>query len=532
MKNRIVLFLISVIILIFVVEACKNHYFRENYSSVNEFLHDSKNLSKNHFIKIHYKNGDLCIFKNTWDIDTTLNTISGYGVVYDFNRSLIKQDSITVHFDQIALIETNKKINNPESTRIVLLSVLAAGNLAMTVYCIINPKACFGSCPTFYINESDNIHYADAEGFSSAILPSLEYTDIDALNYTAKANEDFVLTMKNEALETHCIREVKLLAFPKQNDEQIYHSIKDKFLLAKNIYPLAYAETESTNATPLLVHDDRLERFSLADSTNINSKEEIILYFENINNSDNLGLITNFRQTIMTTYFIYSAMGYMGDEVSDYFAKMETDPSIMQKLNNGMKKELGGIDCYVFINNKWEFQGSLNETGPIAINRQIIPFKANTSNIEKLKVKLVLNKGLWRLDYLALTNIVKEVEPIVLSPYQIIKNDFEDKSSLYTLNDSTKHLVSMPGDNFKLHFKIPKDNQQYDIMLSSTGYYLEWMRHEWLKDKDLLKLNDLVNYPNKFLKDEARNYKKYEKTMEETFWGSKITSKSLIYNEN
>ena len=32
-------------------------------------------------------------------------------------------------------------------------------------------------------NEKDNFHYADAEGFSNAIAPSMEYYDIDAINH-------------------------------------------------------------------------------------------------------------------------------------------------------------------------------------------------------------------------------------------------------------------------------------------------------------------------------------------------------------
>jgi hypothetical protein len=66
----------------------------------------------------------------------------------------------------------------------------------------------------------------------------------------------------------------------------------------------------------------------------------------------------------------------------------------------------------------------------------------------------------------------------------------------------------------------------------SKGYYLEWMRQHWLKDKNLIKLQQMVNNPYKFLKQEAKNYKQYETTMEQEFWNSKIDTKKYSYYEH
>ena len=54
-----------------------------------------------------------------------------------------------------------------------------------------------------------------AEGFSASIAPSLEATDVDAINTVARGGEAFEVTMKNEALETHSVRHVDLLALPR-----------------------------------------------------------------------------------------------------------------------------------------------------------------------------------------------------------------------------------------------------------------------------------------------------------------------------
>jgi len=66
------------------------------------------------------------------------------------------------------------------------------------------------------------IHGANAEGFSNAISPSLEYSDIDALQHST-TKERFQLTMKNEAFETHMINELALHAIPKHRKEKVFH---------------------------------------------------------------------------------------------------------------------------------------------------------------------------------------------------------------------------------------------------------------------------------------------------------------------
>jgi len=282
-----------------------------------------------------------------------------------------------------------------------------------------------------------------------------------------------------------------------------------------------------------LKSDDRKERFSFSDENNLSSKEEIYLTYDNVKNTDSLGLILNFRQTLMTTYFIYSAMGYMGNEVGDIFAKIETERKTKDKLNNGIKRELGNIDIYAWNEqtNNWEYQNGFYETGPIAINRQFIPLQNIQSN-SKIKIKLVLNKGLWRMDYASLTNIKKQVAPIEISPSTITHKGTLDNIALSEINSPDKYLLSMPGSEYKFKFTLPRANTDYDFFLYSKGYYLEWMREHWIKDKDLLKLKQMVDNPKKYLREEAESYKQYEATMEKAFWNSKIDTKTFSYYEN
>jgi len=531
--KKIIIYILTITTATFGIQACKTYYFRSNYKDTNSLIHATNNIQTKPYLKAHLKNGDVCILRDSWIVDTITNVLTGTGTKYNFNRIKISEGSISIPIDSVAIFETNKKIKNPEAGRIAALSILAGLDVIAGIICISNPKACFGSCPTFYINENDNFHYADAEGFSNAISPSLEYYDIDALDNKPLFQNTFSITMKNEALETHCVNDVKLLAHPRKKGERVYQSPTNDFYLCENNYSLTEATANEGDITTLLKNEDRQERFSFSDENNLSSKEEVFLTFNNVKNADKLGLVLNFRQTLMTTYFIYSAMGYMGDEVGDIFAKMEINKETKEKLKGGIKKELGNIDIYLWNaqKNDWELQNGVYETGPIAFNRQFIPLD-HLSSSSKIKLKLVMNKGLWRIDYVALTNIKDKVKPIEITPTNILNKGKVDNTALLEIKNPEKYLISMPGSEYKFNFTLPSADTDYELFLYSKGYYLEWMREHWLKDKDLLKLKQMVDNPKKYLMVEAKNYKRYETTMEHEFWNSKIDTKTFSYYEN
>lgn len=527
------IYLSALVVMIIALYSCAAYQFRYNYTNTNSLLHDTKNIKTKRFLKAHLKNGDVCILNQTWDIDTINNVVVGKGTKYDFNRTKIYEGDLSIKIDSVAIFETNKKLSNTERGRIATLSVLAGVNVILGVYCVTVPKACYGSCPTFYINENDNFHYADAEGFSNAISPSLEYYDIDALNNKELGDSVFSITMKNEALETHCVNDVKLLAYPRKKGERVYQTSSNEFYLCENSYYVTQAIANEGDITRLLKNNDKEERFSFADENDLKSKEEIVLNFEKVKDTGDLGLVISFRQTMMTTYFIYNAIGYMGDEVGDIFAKLESNNEIKNKLNNGIKKELGNIEVYLWdeTERNWKFQNGLYETGPIAINEQIIPLKKSSFN-HTVKIKLILNKGLWRIDYAALASIKKTVTPFEIPPSCVLNKGKIDSDALYEINNPKKYLISMPGSEYKFNFSLPNAKTDYELFLYSKGYYLEWMRDYWLKDKNLLKLRQMVENPRKYLKEEAENYKKYETTIEKDFWDSRIDTKTFSYYEN
>ncbi len=523
----------TIILFLILLAGCQTYTFRANYDKENSLIHAPENIKTKPFLKAHLKNGDICIYKDTWNVDTISNLLTGYGTLYDFNRKLIKSETISIPLDSIAIFETNKKLENTESARIAALSVLTALDVILGLWCITVPKACFGSCPTFYTGDHANqsFHYADAEGFSSAILPSMEKSDIDAINQHNTQNGKFTVTMKNEALETHCIDNVKLMVFPTQENERVFQSPADSFYLCQNIAKPSKSTANEGDITEIIANDDKKERFSPADSNNLASKEEIIINFDKINSNINYGLIVDFRQSLMTTYLFYNTIAYMGDKASDIFAKIEKSDYLKSRIE-AINRELGGIEVFTFneTKNNWQFQGTFNELGPIAINKQIIKLNNVNAN-NSIKIKLQLNKGFWRIDCVNLAEIVKQVEPQTITPTSILANGKVSPNALQLNNAENKYIISMPGNIFVFNFDLPQANQNYEMFLYSKGYYLEWMRNDWLKEKNISKLKKMYLHPKRYLKQQAKEYKRYENQMEEIFWNSKIISNQFSYEK-
>lgn len=512
--------IVSVIVLVY---ACNTIYFRSAYTNHMQFLHRSDNLHNQHFLKAHLRNGDVWVFQTDWTTDHSRNYVIGRGIKYDFNRNKIDSGNARIHIDSVAVFETNEKLDDVDKKRLNTLTIVTGINLGLTTFCIINPKACFGSCPTFYLGNERNVHQALAEGFSTAIAPSLEYGDVDALGKHRPNGKHIDITMKNEALETHCVRDVRLIVFPVNNKERIYHDGKDTYYRCNKLISPLLASGPEGDIKPLLVEDDKLERFSSADKEQLLTKEHIDLVFESEQSGNSLGLVVDFRQTLMTTYFIYSAMGYMGDEVGDVFAKLETDPSTNEQLKKGIHKELGKIEVFQWDESgeAWIPCGGLYETGPIAVNRQILPLKIRSAG-QKQRIRLVMNKGLWRIDHVAITEIEGKADPVALCVQEVFRKGKSDERALKSLTDNAQLLVSMPGNSFRLRFDLPEPDLEYELFLYSQGYYLEWMREEWLKDKDLEMLRKMIHEPRTYLNGQTASYKVYERTMEEVFWNSKI----------
>lgn len=468
------------------------------------------------YLKLHMQNGDLYLMKN-WNIDS--NNIIGSGLLYDYNRTLLKMDTFAIPVKDVVLAETNS-IGGAPGTLTMIIPTIAAG--IMGIVCMTNPKACFGSCPTFYTNDGTDYHIR-AEGFSSSVSPCLEEKDIDVLyGYRAEGN-NLEIQLRNEAYETHFIRKINILALPRHRQNKVLAAEDGQFFEVNHFKNPWSITGEEGDCSQKLCSIDGEERFSLADSNNLAEKEFIDVTFYNVPEGRK-GIVIASRQTLLMTYIFYQGLAYMGNSAGDYYAKLERDTSVWKNIMRNTRNELGRIEVYLNNNNSWQKIGETGEYGPIASDIKIIPFDG-VAKTAPLRVRLRMTKGFWRIDYLSLADIIGTVVPIRISPSESYpEKDRKGSDIVALLNNDDSLLVTIPGDKYFLHYNLPQDTDDYDLFLESQGYYIEWMRKEWMKEENPAMVYRMFFNTRQYFKDIAPQFKEIESEMEESFWSSKYVN--------
>lgn len=508
--------------LLSVLPACGSRIVRREFVQVPDAvkLNYAKDAS---FLKAHMRDGGVYVL-DEWHVDKDKGIIDGKGEYVNASRQIPLSAAgdrseyfshVSVPLDSVVLFETNVLMVSPA---VGALTVITAISVGVTIACISNPKACFGSCPTFYASDGEE-ERLQAEGFSSSVAPCLEARDIDALYRARPEGRRFAVTMKNEALETHVVRYVDLLALPRDEGSRVFVTSSGDFWQARDLTGPGCAQSAAGECTDKLIDFDRDEYFSESDSTDLAAREDLDMEFE-FAGRDSLGLIIASRQSLVSTFLLYQTLAYMGRSVGDWFAALERADDDLKAGLQGVRDALGRIEVLCQDEQgEWVVAGAVGETGPLATDVRIVPLPPMGSNIKKIKLRLV--KGYWRLDYAALATLQKRVEPMRLKVEEIMNDGRPDPEALSTLLDVDNALTTFPGDEYTLIYQLPEDYRSRELFLESKGYYLEWIRDEWLEEENLPKAMEMMFNPQAALKRLASEYKMVEADMEEDFWNSK-----------
>jgi hypothetical protein len=144
-----------------------------------------------------------------------------------------------------------------------------------------------------------------------------------------------------------------------------------------------------------------------------------------------------------------------------------------------------------------------------------------SSDGRPIRVRLQLTRGLWRIDYLALVRLGGPVLPVRIPPYGVERYGRKDPVAWRALVDTTRSLVTLPGDAYDLVYRLPPDPERYELFLESRGYYLEWMRQEWLGEENPMLAAQMVFDPAGAMRSLAPGFKRKEPELEGLFWKSR-----------
>jgi len=205
----------------------------------------------------------------------------------------------------------------------------------------------------------------------------------------------------------------------------------------------------------------------------------------------------------------------MGNDAGFWLARPD-----IRSYGKPMEKLLGGIEVAVRdAHSGWRSIGSVNEHGPLARDSHLLPLGNSTDTT--LAVRLTMAKGMWRIDHAALAELSQSLEPVRLQPRSVLKDGREDSDALARLLDPSKTLVTFPGDVYTLTYALSQKQAEYEFFLESRGYYLEWMRAEWIQEQNPQLLSEMFLSPAAALKRLVPDFKRVEPGMEDCFWRSR-----------
>jgi len=471
-------------------------------------------------LKVHLRSGELIVL-DSWSAAPGKDRLTGEGHAYTVARE--KKGPSGRHeilLADVALFETS----TPESVTSLGLGLVATTTFVLggiTGYCAINPKGCFGSCPTFYVEDAGGREpdRPQAEGFSESIARALEARDLDALLVDRPGGTDVALVMRNEALETHAVRRVRLLAAPRPPGGRVLAGTDDRLYPASALVPPLECRAPEGDCREALSAVDGTDRTSPADGSDLAAREEMELRFPAARGPSGIAIAA--RQSLLSTFLFYQTMAYTGRGAGVFLAALERGGPGAGRRALGMARVLGGIDMEVAEGDgPWRAIGSFDEAGPIAGDLRVVPFEG--AGVSPVRVRLRLARGHWRLDAVALAGLGAPVAAIPLEPATVEREGQRDERARATLVDGQQHLVTYPGHSYRLTFRLPPSDGRFELFLESEGFYYEWMRSEWLVEEDTQMAALALANPAEALRRLAPAYKAEEPFLERAFWASRF----------
>ena len=479
------------------------------------------------YLKVHLASGDVVLFSR-WTVDTSARRISGPATRYDFNRVAKPDTAAEIPYDSILLFESNRVIKD----RGIGLGIVTGASLGVTAACAMNPKACFGSCPTLYVGEGTAAQL-EAESFSSSVARSLEATDVDALPSLSAVNGVATVHIRNEALETHHLRSVTLLAVPHARGTQVFATDAGDMWVAGRTHGPTRCLAAEGDCLPALRASGGAERSVRVDSTDLATREFITLTFP-ATDARRLGLVLRSRQSLVSTYLFYHTLALLGPNAGDWLAALDRGDSVAHRQARVASEALGSIEVqWPDGSGGWRTVASTAEHGPLAADVRVLPLPVRAvGDSGAVTVRLRLARGAWRIDQAALAELVGPAAVHRLPPDAVERErrgrgarveGTADPEALQLLRDSSRYLATYPGDGYAVHWKVPpvQAEQTLSYFVSVRGFYLEWMRREWQADANGLAAAALLADPAQAMRTLAPAFARLEPTMEAAFWGSR-----------
>lgn len=430
-------------------------------------------------MKAFMLDGAIVVFEGGARVTT--DSVRGRGVRYSMGlRDTVEVGSVPL--DSMVGVEAfDGKMHGLTS---FLVSVMATavgvgGGVALAV-------AIFGSCPTFYaLPEADGT--LQAEAFSYSVSPLAEARDLDATSLVPGTDGVIRLELRNEALETHYINHLELIAVEHAPDVRVVVDDRESPLgVAGEIPPTRAVDRIGRDVREALESTDGMTFASaerrVRDASSSDHGDHLELTFPRPD-ADSAVVVLRLRNSLLTTVLFYDLMlSRAGIHAVDWIGQDLARIGPMVELGQWIQERMG-LRVDVFDGREWVRAGRVSDTGPIAW--EDVGVLVRVPSTDSLRIRLSFLTDAWRIDQVSLGGASPLSPPVRVSVARLeAGGELGGPEVLAQIaNPDEEYLTTYPGNSARLDFEPPPPTNglAQSYLLSTQGYYTEWVRTEWMR---------------------------------------------------
>ena len=358
---------------------------------------------------------------------------------------------------------------------------------ALSIVCIADPKSCFGSCPTVYSRNGSNWEY-QAELFSYSISRLLERADLDRLGQQGYSRSPFTLRVANEALETHNINLIRLVAAQHPVGTMAFPTPDGEIVIVRDLRePFSAVNSEGRDVLRAVQYwDDRAYRSDSAMVRQVKSgrtSDWIDLRVRSPRRSSSATVLLRLKNTLLSTVLFYEiVLGSQGVQAIEWTRRMNSDPVYAAQFRS-VYSQFSGLKVKSWQDGMWKPVGGVPDVGPVGWKETAIRVSAEDEGELALRIEFFPDN--YMIDYVAFDFGGNESPLRVdeLVPTAIQDRTGAPRPDILALvdEDDSRYMVTEAREVYRFVYDLPPEgDDEMTLFVRSKGYYTEWIRGSWI----------------------------------------------------
>ena len=430
-------------------------------------------------VKAHLKDGSTVVYLN--GVTVTADALEGEGTRHDLTLTTTSRVDRVPLSDVLGVETFRTRVNTGES---VVFSTLASAGVVAAVAAL--SVAIFGSCPTVYSTDGA---IEEAELFSNSIAPLFEGRDIDRLRAGADASGWVILEVRNEAMETHYINHLQLLEVEHAPEERVVPSAEGSLVVGSPGHVVSATNRRGRDVREVLAEADgrayATESAAISRVAAGDMDDWIDLSIPVREGSKTAALVFRMRNSLLSTTLLYEGMlAPAGAAALDWLGEDLATISTAVELGRWHQRR-AGLHVSVWREGAYREVVRVPDSGPISWHdvAAVVPVPIGEP---ELRVRLSFLADYWRLDQVRASFNMRPATARTIGLEDVKGRDGNpDRDALVAMSEpDERYLQTSPGQKLAARFHVGPEHpgRSRTFLLSSQGYYTEWIRGAWIQD--------------------------------------------------